>query len=582
MLAETVPVTPKPASTEPSSFHNVSAFPMPIFCDPSLADPIISSGTKHPQQTPPRFVKLPDTPHIIISPHSTSGQPTPVSVPVSMSMLHTFSRRVSPSEGSSGPSDLFTPREGDPTSVDTGDGFGTPSPSHADPPLPSSDDVMASVTSALEEESRSGIDTITIEVSDNVAVTESSPTGTFTDNQEDGGLELAEATQLDSSHLLPDAENEIDRSPTEPAAGHRSEAEVTTVVSLESVEVQRADRSALPTATDQTPPPDHDHPEEALALAEVLPGEVLRLMDSPLLSPLSEQEQESLQSPAPDGQAPPESFCEPGEDNSQEDTVSNYGLCVMKHQHLFILNGITGNTSPMSRTQRTRVLATSLNPGGLEMLKTKNLNRSFRSGRSCHRYKLPVVSLVRCQVDTRNLKKITKQSGLCPVVARSGSSSTLTMVVANMDQQALVLVPPPNLSNSQAVMGHGLLLSCPLHQVIPLQFNTPPFPLRSSMHTVPCITAIDRINFYLLCQSRLTAPRCYPQSPPTILSAKKITLRFQLRHVFSLPTFSVLLRQQVHLSHALTVNSIKSVYQKRKVGQEYASWYLVALLVTRS
>lgn len=309
VLAETVPVTPKPASAEPSSFHNVSAFPMPIFCDPSLADPITSSGTKHPQQTPPRLVKLPDTPHIVISPNSTSGQPTPVSVPVSMSMLHNFSRRVSPSEGSSGPSDLFTPREGDPASVDTGDGFGTPSPSHADLPLPSSDDVMASVTSALEEESRSEIDTITIEVSDNVAVTESSPTGPFTDNEEDGGIELAEATQLDVSHLLPvdaDAENEIDRPPTEPAAGHPSAAEVTTVVSLKSGEAQRADRSTLPTATDQTPPRNHDHPEEALT--EVLPGEVLGLVDSPLLSPLSE------------------SFCEPGEDDSREDTVSKYGL----------------------------------------------------------------------------------------------------------------------------------------------------------------------------------------------------------------------------------------------------------------
>jgi hypothetical protein len=565
VLAETVPVTPKPASAEPSSFHNVSAFPMPIFCDPSLADPITSSGTKHPQQTPPRLVKLPDTPHIVISPNSTSGQPTPVSVPVSMSMLHNFSRRVSPSEGSSGPSDLFTPREGDPASVDTGDGFGTPSPSHADLPLPSSDDVMASVTSALEEESRSEIDTITIEVSDNVAVTESSPTGPFTDNEEDGGIELAEATQLDVSHLLPvdaDAENEIDRPPTEPAAGHPSAAEVTTVVSLKSGEAQRADRSTLPTATDQTPPRNHDHPEEALT--EVLPGEVLGLVDSPLLSPLSE------------------SFCEPGEDDSREDTVSKYGLCVMKHEHFSILNGITGNTSLMSRTQRTRVLTTSLNPGGLGMLKTKNLNRSLPSGRSCHRYKLPVVSLVQCQADTRNPKKITKQSGLCLVVARSGSSSTQTMVVVNMDQQALVLVPPPNSSNSLALMGHELLLSCPLHQVIPLQFNTPPFPRRSSMHMVPCSTAIDRINFYLLCQSRLTAPRCYPQSPPTILSAKKITFRFQLRHVFSRPTFSVLLRRQVHLSHALTVDSIKSVYLKRKVGQEYTSWYLVALLVTRS
>lgn len=494
-------------------------------------------------------------------------------------MLHTFSRRVSPSEGSSGQSGLFTPREGEPTSVDTGDVFGTPSPSHADLPLPSSDDVVASVTSALEEDSRSEIGTTMIDISDSVAVTEPSPTGSFTGKQEDGRPELVEATQLDVSHHLSvdaDAENETDRPPTKSAAGHRSVAEDTTVASLES---QQAARSTLPTVTDQTPPPDHDHPEEALALTEALSADDFGPVESLLLSPLSEQE--SLQSPAPDGQVPPESVCEPGQDDSQEDTVSKYGLCVMKYEHLLILNGFIGNTSLMSRTNRTSFLMTSMNPGGLEMPKTKNFKRSLRSGRQCHRYKLLVVSLVRCQADTRNLKEITKQSGLCLVAAGSGSSSTLKMVVAIMDQQVLALVPPPNSSNSLALMGHGLLLSCPPHQVIPLQFNIPPFPRRSSMHMVPCITAIDP-NFYLLYQSRLTTPRWYLQSLPTTLSAKRITLRLQLRHVLSLPTLSVLLHRQVRLSHALTVDFIKSVYLKRKVDQEYASWYLVALLVTRS
>lgn len=327
VLAETVPVTPKPASAEPSSFdnHNVSVFPMPIFCDPSVSDPIVSSGTKNLQQTPPQLVKLPGTPHIIISPHSTPGQPTPVSVPASTSMLHTFSRRVSPSE-SSGPSGLFTPREGEPTSVDTGDVFDTPSPSHAHLPLPSPDDVMASVTSALEEESRYEIDTTMVNVSDSVAVTEPGPAGTFTGNQ-DGGSEHVEATQLGVSHpssVDADAENETDHPPTKPAAGHRPVAEDTTVASLESVEVQQAVRSTPPAAADQTPSPDHDQPEEALVSAKALPAEVLGPVDSPSLSPLSEKE--SLQSLAPDGQVPPESVREPGQDNNQEDTVSKYGL----------------------------------------------------------------------------------------------------------------------------------------------------------------------------------------------------------------------------------------------------------------
>jgi hypothetical protein len=326
MLAETVPVTPKPTSAEPSSSnnHNGSDFPMPIFCDPSVSDPIISSGNSHPQQTPPHSVKLPDTPHIIISPHSSPSQPTPVSVPISTSLLHSFSRQESPSEGSSGPSGLFTPREGESIGVDTGDVFGIPSPSHADLPLPSSDDVMASVTSALA--SRSEIDITTTDVSDNVAVTEPGPAGTFTGNQEDDRSELVEATQLDVSHpssVNADARNEIDQLPTMPAAGHHS-AEDTIVTSSEPEEVQQVTRNTLPTVSD------HDHPEEALASAP--PAEVLGLMYSPLLSPLSEQE--PSQSLAPDGQVTLESVCEPRQDDVQEDAVSKDGLCVIKYGYL--------------------------------------------------------------------------------------------------------------------------------------------------------------------------------------------------------------------------------------------------------
>lgn len=322
-MAENVPVTPKPASAELSSFDNQNVFPMPVFCDPSVSDPIISSGTKHPQQTP-HSVKLSGTPHLI-SPHSTPGQPTPVSAPVSTSMLHNSSRRASLSEGSSGPSGLFTPREGEPTNVDTGDVFGTPSASHTDLPLPSSDDAMASVTTALAL--RSEIDTAMTNVSDNVTVTEPSPAGTFTGNQEDGRSELVEATQLTTSHPSStdaDAENGTHQSPTKPAVGHRSALEDTGVASLESEEVQQVVRSTPPTVSDQTPPPDHDHPEEALASADALPAEVLGQMDSALLSPLSEQE--PLQSLAPDGQVPPESVREPDQNDSQVNTVSKYGL----------------------------------------------------------------------------------------------------------------------------------------------------------------------------------------------------------------------------------------------------------------
>lgn len=322
ILAENVLVTPKPASPELSSFDNQNVFPMPVFCDPSVSDPIISSGTKHPQQTP-HSVKLPGTPHI--SPHSTPGQPTPVSAPVSTSMLHTFSRRASLSEGSSGPSGLFTPREGEPTNVDAGDVVGTPSASHADLPLPSSEDVMASVTTALFL--RSEIDTATTNVSDNVTVTEPRPARTFTDSQEDGRSKLVEATWLTASHpssVDADAENETHQPPTKPAVGHHSVLEDTGVASLESEEVQEVARTTAPTVSDQTPPPDHDHPEEALASADALSAEVLEPMDSSLLSPLSKQE--PLQSLAPDGQVPPESIREPDQDVSQVDTVSKYGL----------------------------------------------------------------------------------------------------------------------------------------------------------------------------------------------------------------------------------------------------------------
>ncbi|KAG0702897.1 hypothetical protein DFH29DRAFT_998985 [Suillus ampliporus] len=326
VLAETVPATPKPASAElsPSDDYNTSTFPMPIFCDPSVSDPIISAGTKHPQQTPPRLIKLPGTPHIIISPHSTPGQPTPVSVSVSTSMLHALSRRVSPSEGSSGPSGLFTPREGEPTSVDTSDVFGTPSPSHADLPLPSFDDVLASVASALAEESQAEIDATTIGTSENVMVTEPSPVGTSTGDK-DGISELAEASQPDVSHLSSvddDAENETNQPPATPDTGHCSIAEDTTVASLESEEVEETVRSTPPTAMVQGALSDDDHSEEALvASAEALPTDVLGLVDSsPLLSPLSEQD--PFQSVASNDQVLPESVPEDG----REDVVSKSGL----------------------------------------------------------------------------------------------------------------------------------------------------------------------------------------------------------------------------------------------------------------
>ncbi|KAG2159131.1 uncharacterized protein EDB93DRAFT_446039 [Suillus bovinus] len=331
VLGETVPVTAKPASAELSSSdnHNISVFPMPIFCDPSVSDPIISSGTKHPQLTPPCSAKLSGTPHIIISPHSTPGQPTPVSVPVSTSILHTFSRRESPSEGSSGPSGLFTPREGEPTSVDTGDIFGTPSPSHTDVPPPSSDDVVASVTSALAEESRSEIAIPVIDVSDNVTVVEPSPTETSTGNEEDDRSELVEVQQLGVFHpssVDADAENRTAQPPTKPAAGHSSVTENITVASLEPEEVQQTAGSTPPT-TDRTPASDHDNAEEASASAtdaEAPPAEVPEPADSPLPSPLSEQE--PLPSLAPGRLVSPQFVREPGQDNSQEYTVSKYPL----------------------------------------------------------------------------------------------------------------------------------------------------------------------------------------------------------------------------------------------------------------
>ncbi|KAG1739146.1 uncharacterized protein EDB91DRAFT_394546 [Suillus paluster] len=323
VLVETVPVTPKSASAELSSSdnHNASTFPMPIFCDPSVSDPIVSSGTKHPQQTPPRLIKLPSTPHIIISPHSTPGQPTPVSVSVSTSMLHAFSRRVSPSEGSSGPSGLFTP-SGESTSVDTSDVFGTP--------LPSFDDVLASVANALAEESQAEIDTAMIYASENVVVTEPSSAETSTGDQEDGISELAEATQLDVSHPLSadddDAVTKSDQPPTNHDTGHHSVVEDTTVDSLESEEVEETVGSTAPTAVIQGALLDDAHPEEALvASAEALPTDVLRLVDSsPLLSPLSEQD--PFQSVAFNGQVPPVSVPEEGQDDNQEDAVSKSGL----------------------------------------------------------------------------------------------------------------------------------------------------------------------------------------------------------------------------------------------------------------
>ncbi|OAX43663.1 hypothetical protein K503DRAFT_87721 [Rhizopogon vinicolor AM-OR11-026] len=237
VLTEIVPVTPKSAPAELSSSdnHNASPFPMPIFGDPSALDPIISE-TKHPQQTPPRLVNLPGTPRIILSPHPTPGQPTPVSVSVSTSMLHAFSRRVSPFEGSSGPSGLFTPMEGELTSVGTGDAVGTPSPPRAGVPPLSAGDVLASVTTALAEERRAEINTPMIDVSENVSV------GISTGGYPDGTSELAEDAQFVVSHpSSAEADNENDQPPsTKPGTGHCSVEQDSMVTSPKSERVQQA------------------------------------------------------------------------------------------------------------------------------------------------------------------------------------------------------------------------------------------------------------------------------------------------------------------------------------------------------
>lgn len=331
VVVETVPVTPKLAPVELSSSDNCNAspFPMPIFGDPSAPDPIISSEAKHPQQTPPRLVNLTGTPRINISQHSTPsqptpGQPTPASVPVSTSMLHAFSRRVSPSEGSSGPSGLFTPMEGELISESPGDAFDISSLPHSGLPLLSADDVLASVATALAEEPRAGSDTPMI--NESVTVAEQSPV--YTGDHQDANSELAEDTQLGAFHPLSfddDGENEDNQSPlAEPDAGLYS-VENSMVTSLKSEEVQQA-ASTTQTAVDKWGVSCDEHPKEVLVSAEAPPANVPGLAhSSPLLSSLIDQD--PFQLVVHNDQVPPGTVA--GDDN-REDTVSQSGLCVIK------------------------------------------------------------------------------------------------------------------------------------------------------------------------------------------------------------------------------------------------------------
>jgi hypothetical protein len=331
MLVETVPVTPKPAPAElsPSDNHNASPFPMPIFGDPSALDPIVSSEAKHPQQTPPRLANIPGTPRIILSPHPSPGQPIPVSVSVSTSMLHAFSRRVSPSEGSSGPSGLFTPREGELTSGNTGDAFGTPSPRASPLPL-SADDVLASVATALAEEPGVEIDTPTIDVSENVLVAEQSPAGLSTGDHQDDTYEPKEDTHLDvfhSSSADGTAKENNQISSPEPDVEQLLVEEESKVTSLEAEELQQA-VSTIPTAVDQGGSFGDDHPEEAPLPAEALPTVPGLAHSSPLLGRSIDQDPFLLVEP--NDQVPPGSVTEEG---NWEDTVSQRGLCVIKSKY---------------------------------------------------------------------------------------------------------------------------------------------------------------------------------------------------------------------------------------------------------
>ena len=303
---------------------------MPIFGDPSALDPIVSPESKHTQQTPPRLVNLPGTPRIILSPHPSPGQPTPVSISVSTSMLHAISRRVSsPSEGSNGPSGLFTPREGELTNVSTS-AFGTPSPPHAGLPLLSADAILASVATALAEEPRAEGGTPVIETSDSVMDPDPNPARISTGDYQGGMSELVEEDrQLDICHPSSaddDADNGNNQlSSTKPDAGHRSAEEGSMVTSPKSEEVQQAiSTTRAEAAADQSAPPGDGHPEDALASAEALSANVSFTHSSPLLG--SQIDQDPFQSVENNGQAPPGFVPEDNLCNA----ISQSGLCVMK------------------------------------------------------------------------------------------------------------------------------------------------------------------------------------------------------------------------------------------------------------
>ncbi|KAH7910992.1 hypothetical protein BJ138DRAFT_39342 [Hygrophoropsis aurantiaca] len=118
----------------PSTPRQQHPYPMPVSADPTVPDPIGSSfmspkasqqspPPKANHQTPPRLIKIPGTPHLVLSPSNTPGlpTPTPVAIPVTASMLEVLSRGVSVSAtdvmGSGSGSGLFTPRNGEDASA---------------------------------------------------------------------------------------------------------------------------------------------------------------------------------------------------------------------------------------------------------------------------------------------------------------------------------------------------------------------------------------------------------------------------------------------------------------------------------
>jgi hypothetical protein len=95
------------ADTSPDKEMPYQLLP-PVSADPSVPDPTEYIHSSSPSRTPvpvrPALGSLPGTPMLMLSPHTTPGRPTPVSIPVSAAMLKAMHRSLSSSSG------LFTPK----------------------------------------------------------------------------------------------------------------------------------------------------------------------------------------------------------------------------------------------------------------------------------------------------------------------------------------------------------------------------------------------------------------------------------------------------------------------------------------